>query len=58
MKTGSTIWYNGIPSIRAKAKYVKDQGLAGVMIWSLDNDAKGERSLLSVIHGVLHGNAP
>ncbi|MHA3770663.1 glycosyl hydrolase family 18 protein [Verrucomicrobiota bacterium sgz303538] len=50
---GNTIWYNGIPTIKAKTQYVVEQGLGGVMIWSLDNDAKGEQSLLSAIHGVL-----
>jgi len=57
-QAGSTIWYNGIPTIKAKAKYVKDQGLAGVMIWSLDTDVKGERSLLSAIYETLHGTGP
>jgi chitinase len=52
-QVGSTIWYNGIPTIQAKAKLVVDQGLAGVMIWSLDSDVKGERSLLSAIHETL-----
>jgi GH18 family chitinase len=47
---GNTIWYNGIPTIKAKAKYVKDEGLGGVMIWSLDSDAQSEKSLLSAIH--------
>ena len=46
---GNTIWYNGIPTITAKAQFVKDQGLAGMMIWSLDYDVKGERSLLSAL---------
>lgn len=50
---GSTIWYNGIPTIEAKARYVAEQDLAGVMIWSLDNDAKGEQSLLSAIGKIL-----
>lgn len=52
-QVGSTIWYNGISTIRAKAKYVVDDDLAGIMIWSLDYDVKGERSLLSAIDGVL-----
>jgi chitinase len=46
---GNTIWYNGIPTIKAKANYVVDEGLAGVMIWSLDNDSTGDKSLLSAI---------
>jgi GH18 family chitinase len=53
-EAGSTIWYNGIPTIRAKSQYVVDQSLGGIMIWSLDYDVKGERSLLSTIHDVLH----
>jgi chitinase len=50
---GSTIWYNGIPTIKTKTKYVVDEGLGGVMIWSLDNDVKGEKSLLGAIDQVL-----
>ena len=50
---GSTIWYNGIPTIKAKTQYVIDQDLAGMMIWSLDNDGPGEKSLLSAMAGLL-----
>ncbi|MDB6134753.1 MAG: glycoside hydrolase family protein [Verrucomicrobiales bacterium] len=53
-QTGSTIWYNGIPTIRTKAQYVLEEKLAGVMIWSLDYDVKGEKSLLDTIHRTLH----
>ena len=56
-QVGNTIWYNGIPTIKAKTQYVVDEGLGGVMIWSLDYDVKGERSLLSAIHETLHGTA-
>ena len=52
-QVGTTIWYNGLVTIKAKAQYVHDQGLAGVMIWSLDYDVKGERSLLSAIDETL-----
>ena len=52
-QSGETIWYNGIPTIRAKAQLVRDEGLAGVMIWSLDNDSSGEKSLLAAIDSVL-----
>lgn len=52
-EVGKTIWYNGIPTIKAKAQYVKEQGLGGIMIWSLDQDVKGERSLLSAISETL-----
>ena len=52
-QVGNTIWYNGIPTIKAKTQYVVDQGLGGMMIWSLDYDVKGEKSLLSAIHETL-----
>lgn len=50
---GQTIWYNGVPTIKAKAQYVLDQGLAGIMIWSLDSDAKGAHSLLAALDETL-----
>jgi len=52
-QTGSTIWYNGIPTMKAKARYVVDEGLAGMMIWSLDNDAPGPKSLLTAMYETL-----
>jgi GH18 family chitinase len=52
-QAGETIWYNGLPTIRAKAAYAKEEGLGGVMIWSLDSDAPGEKSLLGAIHEAL-----
>lgn len=54
---GNTIWYNGIPTIKAKSQYVVDEGLGGIMIWSLDYDVPGERSLLSAIHEALSGES-
>lgn len=53
-QVGDTIWYNGLPTIRAKAKYVVDEDLAGIMIWSLDYDGKEERSLLTAIANTLN----
>jgi chitinase len=52
-QVGNTIWYNGIPTIRAKSQYVIDQGLGGIMIWSLNQDVRGDRSLLAAIHQTL-----
>ncbi|TWT82818.1 Alpha-galactosidase [Planctomycetes bacterium CA13] len=46
---GTTIWHNGIPTIRAKTEYAIDQQLGGIMIWSLDNDVPGDKSLLQAI---------
>jgi GH18 family chitinase len=48
-QVGETIWYNGVPTIEAKTAYAIDRKLAGMMIWSLDNDVKGEKSLLDAI---------
>lgn len=52
-EVGSTIWHNGIPTIKAKAQYVLDEDLAGVMIWSLDEDVKGDNSLLTALDKTL-----
>jgi chitinase len=52
-QVGETIWHNGQPTIREKAKFVRSEGLGGVMIWSLDNDVKGDKSLLDALHGEL-----
>lgn len=52
-EVGNTIWHNSIPTIRKKARLILNEDLGGIMIWSLDNDAKGETSLLSAIHAVL-----
>lgn len=57
-QVGKTIWYNGIPTIKAKTRYALDQGLAGIMIWSLDNDVKGDKSLLSAIHEAMAPKQP
>ena len=48
-QVGETIWYNGVPTIEAKTRYAIDHKLAGIMIWSLDDDVKGEKSLLDAI---------
>jgi hypothetical protein len=46
-----------MPIVKAKAKYVVDKRLGGVMIWSLNQDAKGNRSPLSAIDETLAGSA-
>lgn len=56
-QAGETIWYNGLPTIRAKAQYVREQGLAGIMIWELEQDAPGEKSLLAAIDATLRSTA-
>lgn len=54
-QAGDTIWFNGLPTIKAKAAFVHEQGLGGIMIWSLDSDSPAPRSALGAIYGVLHG---
>jgi chitinase len=56
-EVGKTIWHNSLPTMRAKAKYVVDEGLAGMMIWSLDYDVKGKNSLLSAMFETLQTSA-
>ena len=56
-EAGKTIWYNGLPTIKAKCEFVVSESLGGVMIWSLDADARGGHSLLAAIHETLTGTA-
>ena len=48
-QVGNTIYYNGIPTIEAKTRWAVEQEIAGIMIWSLDQDSPGENSLLEAI---------
>ncbi|MDB6079342.1 MAG: glycoside hydrolase family protein [Akkermansiaceae bacterium] len=57
-QAGTTIWYNGIPTMKAKARLVMERQLAGVMIWSLNCDAEGEASLLTTLDSVLREKTP
>jgi GH18 family chitinase len=41
--------FNGPATIRRKTEYARQNGLAGVMVWELGQDAPGEASLLGVI---------
>jgi chitinase len=52
--TGSNaVYYNGIPTIRAKAQYVMSSQMGGIMIWEQTGDcASGPKSLLDVINDV------
>ena len=51
-KTGHTLYYNGMTTIREKAKLaLKEAG--GIMIWQLTGDAKEDKSLLGVIDSVV-----
>lgn len=51
-KVGHTIYYNGIPTIKEKARLAfRETG--GIMIWQLTGDAKGDKSLLTVVDSVV-----
>jgi len=47
-----TFYYNGLPTIKKKVAYAMDKKAAGVMIWQLLGDAKGDMSLLKAINEV------
>ncbi|MFL5729235.1 MAG: carbohydrate-binding protein, partial [Cytophagaceae bacterium] len=50
------IGYNGIPTMKKKTSYAM-QACGGIMIWSIDTDAKGTYSLLSAINEVVVANS-
>jgi chitinase len=54
-QVGNTIYYNGIPTIKAKTTLALQKG-AGIMIWQLASDATGSKSLLLAIDQVIKGN--
>lgn len=48
------IFYNGIPTIRAKTELALDN-VSGIMIWELGQDAFNEYSLLTTIYNTING---
>lgn len=42
-------YYNGPETMREKAAWARSEGLAGIMIWELSQDASGDRALLRAI---------
>jgi GH18 family chitinase len=49
MPDGSTLYYNGIPTIQKKVKLAK-KNAGGVMFWHLGGDAPGDKSLVRAIN--------
>lgn len=49
---GGKLYYNGIPTIRQKVQFAKDNKAGGVMIWQLLGDISDDRSLLKTINGL------
>ncbi|MCC9065516.1 glycosyl hydrolase family 18 protein [Flavobacterium piscisymbiosum] len=56
-QVGNTIYYNGIPTIKAKTTFAI-QNAGGVMIWELSQDAVGSKSLLTAVNQVITGSNP
>ncbi len=44
------VYFNGVSTIRRKARYARETGLGGVMVWELGQDTDGTGSLLRAIH--------
>ena len=49
---GKTYYYNGEETIKKKTKLALDQGLGGMMMWELGQDAEGPYSLTQAISEV------
>ena len=56
-QVGNTIYYNGIPTIKAKTTFAI-QNAGGVMIWELSQDAVGSKSLLTAVNQVITAGQP
>jgi GH18 family chitinase len=52
MPDGSTMYYNGIPTIRKKVRLARKKA-GGIMFWQLMGDAKGEKSLVQAINEII-----
>jgi chitinase len=48
MPDGKILYYNGIPTIKKKVALAKEKA-SGIMIWQIQGDAKGSKSLLRAI---------
>jgi chitinase len=46
---GTTVYYNGAPTLRRKTELAKQQA-SGIMIWTLEEDSPGDASLLKAIY--------
>ncbi|MEQ8531786.1 MAG: glycosyl hydrolase family 18 protein [Imperialibacter sp.] len=49
MPDGKILYYNGIPTIKKKVALAKEKA-SGIMIWQIQGDAKGSKSLLRAIN--------
>ena len=51
-------YFNGPKTIEEKVRLARDRKLAGVMIWELGQDAKGDAGLLPALRKVVDAGAP
>jgi chitinase len=51
MPDGKIMYYNGIPTIEKKTALAKEKA-SGIMIWQIEGDARGRKSLLKAINKV------
>jgi len=49
MADGKIIYYNGIPTMKQKVALAREKA-SGIMIWQIQGDADGDKSLLKVIN--------
>ncbi len=49
MPDGKIIYYNGIPTMKQKVALAREKA-SGIMIWQIEGDADGDKSLLKVIN--------
>lgn len=49
MADGKIIYYNGIPTMKQKVALAREKA-SGIMIWQIEGDADGDKSLLKVIN--------
>ena len=49
MPDGKIIYYNGIPTMKQKVELAREKA-SGIMIWQIQGDAEGDKSLLKVIN--------
>lgn len=47
-------YYNGPRTLQRKARFARDAGLGGIMVWELGQDAAGEHSLLRALGQALN----
>jgi GH18 family chitinase len=44
-----------VPTIKQKTEFAKEKA-SGIMIWQLEGDARGSKSLLKAIHKTAYAN--